>query len=76
MRRKTYDYTIGELIEMGAYINIHFHDSKNLQEAYNKVKPFTDISSIERKENDGTVWVKVSDETEEVGPYVSISSFL
>lgn len=76
MRKKTYDYTIGELIEMGADIDVHFHDNKNLQEAYNKVKPFTDISSIQRKEYDGSVWVAISNDEPEHENGVSIASFL
>lgn len=75
MRKKTYDYTIGELIEMGADIDVHFHDNKNLQKAYDKVKPFTDVSSIERKEFKGSVWVSISNEFENNGS-LSISSFL
>jgi len=70
MRKKTEDYTIKELLEMGAKVDVYFFGNGNLQNAYDKVKPFTDLSSIEKNQSDNAVWVKVKSE------HIDVTSFL
>jgi len=62
--------SIEQIISEGASVDIHFHDCGDLQSAYNKLKPYTDVNSITKHERDGTVWLNI--ETEKV----SIVAFL
>lgn len=70
MRKKTEDYTIKELLEMGAKVDVKFYRNGDLQKAYDKIKPFTDVSSIEKYQSENVVWVKVENE------HIDVTSFL
>jgi len=68
---KIYDLTINDFLEAGVTdVHIYFHRCGDLQTAYNKLKPFTRLGSIEKASRDGSVWLYI--ETEEV----EITAFL
>lgn len=50
--KKVTDYTIQELLDAGAKVDIYFHHCENLQEAHKKIKPLN-IGELETDHLDG-----------------------
>lgn len=67
---KVHDLTIGRLLELDGRIDIYFHRCGDLQTAYNKLKPYTSLGSIEKRSSDGNVWLQINDTD------VNITAFL
>lgn len=59
MKKDIENLTIGELTEMGFRVDVNTFNCENLQESYNKLKPFTKLSGIEKQSYDGLVWTDV-----------------
>lgn len=74
MKKDIENLTIGELTEMGFWVDVSAFDCKNLQESYNKMKPFTKLSSIEKRSRDGIVWTKVEGDIN--GKRVNFTAFI
>ena len=57
---KVHDLTIKDFINAGAEsIDIYFHRCGDLQTAYDKLKPYTSLGSIEKESSDGSVWLYI-----------------
>ncbi len=74
MKYNIENLTIGELTKMGFQVNAYFHNGKNLQDSYKKVKPFTKLSGIRKKSHDGLVWTVVEGDIN--GEEVSFTAFI
>ena len=67
MKKDIDDLTLKELREMGAKVDINFHGNKNLQDAYNKLKPFTKFGSINKYSHpSGSVWVNIDNDDKRI----------
>lgn len=68
---KVHDLTLASFLNDGASgINVYFHDCGDLQKAYDKLKPYTSLGSIEKDSSDGAVWLKIKNDD------ISIIAFL
>ncbi|HLR42512.1 MAG TPA: hypothetical protein VK067_04605 [Pseudogracilibacillus sp.] len=73
MKKDIENLTIGELTEMGFKVSAIFHGCKNLQDSYNKMKPFTRLNSIERSQYNNARWTSVEGDVN--GKEVSFAAF-
>lgn len=73
MKKDIENLTIGELTEMGFKVSANFHGCKNLQDSYNKMKPFTQLNSIEKVQYDDSRWTRVEGDVN--GKEVSFAAF-
>ncbi len=74
MNKNIEDLTIGELTEMGFSVSAMTYWCENLQDSYEKTKPFTELSNIERKQYDGEIWTVVRGHVN--GQEVSFTAFI
>ena len=62
--KSKYDYTIKELIDLGANVTIRFHRNENIAEANEKIELFDDAGELEMDEHDGVFWLKSEGDVE------------
>lgn len=74
MKKDIENLTIGELTKMGFKVSARVFRCENLLESYNKVKPFTNLNSIEKNDYDGARWTYVEGEVN--GKEVSFTAFI
>lgn len=53
-------FTVHEVLESDAVVRISFHHCKDLQSAYNKLKPYRHLGKINRHQAGDTVWLHVN----------------
>lgn len=64
------DFTIDDILESDAMVRISFHRCKDLQSAYNKLKPYRHLGKINRYRSDDTVWLHVNYQNVEVTAFL------
>ena len=60
------NHTLNHFVEGGAGVSIHFHRCIDLQTAYDKLKPYTKLGSIEKESVDGYVWLSIESEEKNI----------
>jgi len=54
------DFTVNDVLESGAKVDITFYDCVDLQTAYDKLKPYRHLGKVERDlAMNGTVWLRI-----------------
>lgn len=54
------DFTVNDILESGAKVDITFYDCVDLQTAYDKLKPYRHLGKVERDlAMNGTVWLRI-----------------
>lgn len=65
--------TLDHFLGADNQIDISFHECKDLQAAYDKLKPYVSLGSIEkRSSNNGLVWLQIKNDDKGI----SITAFL
>ena|SRR5690625_355756 len=63
-------FTVHEVLESDAVVRISFHRCKDLQSAYNKLKPYRHLGKINRHQAGDTVWLHVNYQNIEVTAFL------
>lgn len=59
------DYTVGELLETGAKIEVKYHEVKDKEDAVKKVSVFGGLNRLETNSVENTHWVDATESSKE-----------